>query len=140
MTIPSGTTGMIQPLDVYGFRPWKNFVKYFSDLVMLHKSDINLHARNNILKLQSLVHNQFSSPRFIYMFKYAWYKSGYITEAPPKCETPVRYCFNNYNMSCQKCNELAIMRCGWCTKSICMNHFFGLDTDDTLHYCNDYHK
>jgi len=140
MTIPSGTTGMIQPLDVYGFRPWKNFVKYFSDLVMLHKSDINLHARNNILKLQSLVHNQFSSPRFIYMFKYAWYKSGYITEAPPKCETPVRYCFNNYNMSCQKCDELAIMRCGWCTKSICMNHFFGLDTDDTLHYCNDYHK
>jgi len=49
-------------LDVYGFRPWKNLL-YFSDLVILHNYDINLHLRNNILKTQSLIHNQFSSPR-----------------------------------------------------------------------------
>jgi len=48
---------MIQPLDVYGFRIWKNFVRTFSD-----RDDINLHLRNNIIKLQSLTHIQLSSP------------------------------------------------------------------------------
>lgn len=78
LTIPAGVTGMIQPLDVYGFRPWKNFLKYFSDLIILYNYDINLHLRNNVLKIQSLIHNQFSCPRFRNMFRYAWYKSGYV--------------------------------------------------------------
>ncbi|EFN75853.1 hypothetical protein EAI_16727, partial [Harpegnathos saltator] len=64
MTIPAGATGMIQPLDVYTFRPWKNFLKQFSDLILLYHYDVNLHLRNNVLKIQSLIHNQFSSPRF----------------------------------------------------------------------------
>ncbi|XP_025156305.1 uncharacterized protein LOC112589001 [Harpegnathos saltator] len=64
LTIPAGATGKIQPLDVYDFRPWKNFIRHFSDTVMLVNLAIDLHARNNILKLQSLTHHQFSSPRF----------------------------------------------------------------------------
>ncbi|KAK0079273.1 hypothetical protein PV326_008850 [Microctonus aethiopoides] len=36
MIIPKGTTGNIQPLDVFGFRVWKNFVKHISDNVILH--------------------------------------------------------------------------------------------------------
>lgn len=63
LTIPAGTTGFTQPLDVYVFRPWKNFLKQFSDLILLYNYDIILHLRNNILKIQSLIHNQFSSPR-----------------------------------------------------------------------------
>lgn len=76
---------MIQPLDVYTFRPWKNFLKHFSDLIILYNYDINLNLRNNILKIQSLIHNQFSSPRFVNLFKYAWWKSGYTSEKPEKC-------------------------------------------------------
>lgn len=71
MKIPTGTTGKIQPLDVYGFRVWKNFVRRFSDNVILMDYDMNLHSRNNIIKLQSLVHNQFSSPRYLNLFKYS---------------------------------------------------------------------
>jgi len=33
--IPKKTTRMIQLLDIYGFKVWKNFVKTFSDCVML---------------------------------------------------------------------------------------------------------
>jgi len=35
LTIPAGTIGYI-PLDVYVFRPWKNFLKQFSDLIFLY--------------------------------------------------------------------------------------------------------
>ncbi|KYN09182.1 hypothetical protein ALC57_18709 [Trachymyrmex cornetzi] len=76
LTIPLGT-GKIQPLDVFGFRLWKNFIKHFSDVVMLLDLDVKLYSRNAILKLQSLTHNQFSSPTFTNLFKYPWYKSGY---------------------------------------------------------------
>jgi len=70
-TIPARAIGFSQPLDVYGFKPWKNFLRYFSNLVILHNYDINLHLRYNILETQSLIHNQFSSPRFVNIFKYA---------------------------------------------------------------------
>lgn len=137
-TIPAGTTGMIQPLDVYGFRPWKNFVKNFSDIVMLYNFSINLHLRNNILKLQSLTHNQFSSPRFTNMFKYGWYKSGYVLEKPNSWQTPVQYCFQNTDVKCHFCMLFGIVKCAWCTKCLCINHFFALDNVDKPHYCKQY--
>ena len=40
--IPTGTTGKIQTLDVFGFRVWKNYVRHFSDSVILMNYDINL--------------------------------------------------------------------------------------------------
>ena len=125
LTIPAGTTGKIQPLDVYGFRLWKNFVKYFSDIVMLLNLEVDLHVRNNILKLQSLTHNQFSSPRFRNLFKYAWYKSGYVVNKPEEFETPVEFCFKKQSKpTCDICGATAIITCAWCKKSLCINHFF----------------
>ena len=58
LQIPKGTTGKLQPLDVYGFRIWKNFVRTFSDVIFLRNEDLNLHDRNNIIIMHSLVHNQ----------------------------------------------------------------------------------
>ena len=77
MIIPKGTTGKVQPLDVYGFCIWKTYVRHFSDSVILLDYDLNLHIRNNIMKLQSLVHNQ-----LIIFTKYSWFKSGYVGEKP----------------------------------------------------------
>ena len=47
MIIPKGTTGKVQPLDVYGYCIWKNYVRHFSDSVILLDYDLNLHIRNN---------------------------------------------------------------------------------------------
>ena len=58
LKIPPKTTSMVQPLDKYGFRLWKNFVRRFSDRVVLDGLDVDLYQRNNIIKLQSLVHNR----------------------------------------------------------------------------------
>ncbi|XP_043472738.1 uncharacterized protein LOC122505293 [Leptopilina heterotoma] len=140
LTIPAGTTGQIQPLDVYGFRPWKNFVKHFSDSVILYDFEVNLHLRNNILKLQSVTHNQLSSPRFINLFKYGWYKSGYILEKPPKCDTPVAYCFKSCDTVCHYCGDNAFFRCAWCTKFMCFEHFFDPRNESSPHYCQNYEQ
>lgn len=138
LTIPTGTTGFTQPLDVYVFRPWKNFLKKFSDLILLYNYDINLHLRNNILKIQSLIHNQFSSPRFQNMIKYAWWKSGYIEEKPDRCETPVDFCLKNCGTVCKICNNIAVIKCAWCTNSLCMEHFFAKEDKAIPHYCHEY--
>lgn len=134
-TIPAGTTGLIQPLDVYTFRPWKNFLRQFSDLVLLYNYDVNLHLRNNILKIQSLIHNQFSSPRFRNLFKYAWFKSGYIQEMPEKCEKPSDFCLKNCEPCCNVCTKIAIVKCAWCTQSLCIQHFFAITDANLPHYC-----
>lgn len=137
-TIPAGTTGMIQPLDVYGFRPWKTFVKHFSDAVILYGYEVNLHLRNNVLKIQSLTHNQFSSPRFVNLFKYSWFKSGYIDEEPPKCETPVVNCFQNDNGTCHYCDDISFFRCAWCSNFMCFEHFFDSKFVSAPHFCSNY--
>ena len=71
MIIPKGTTGKVQPLDVYRLHIWKNYVRHFSESVILLDYDLNLHIRNNIIKLQSSVHNQLSSPRYHRLYKYS---------------------------------------------------------------------
>jgi len=136
--IPIGTTGKIQPLDVYGFRVWKNYVRHFSDKVILMDYDIKLHMRNNIIKLQSLIHNQLSSPRYANLIKYSWYKSGYLDVKPGEFENPVDFSFGQ---SCKThcefegCSNIAIIRCGWCKKSLCFKHFF-----EDYHYCSVFEK
>lgn len=135
LKIPEGTTGKIQPLDVFGFRMWKNFVRHFSDSVLLLNEDLNLHLRNNIIKLQSLTHNQFSSPRYVNLFKYAWFQSGYINKKPEEFENPVEISLRQSGTHCEipGCSNIAIIRCSWCQKSLCLKHFF-----EDYHFCSTY--
>ena len=95
---------------MFGFRIWKTFVRHFSHSVILMNSDVNLHLRNNIIKLQSFVHNQLSSPPVEFGF------GG----SQPHCEIP-------------GCNNVAIIRYSWCQKSLCLKHFF-----NDYHFCSTY--
>ncbi|OWA53144.1 hypothetical protein BV898_17579 [Hypsibius exemplaris] len=67
LTVPAGATEYVQPLDLFGFCQRKQFVRIILDRVVWHdfgvEDEVVLHRRNTIIKLQSLVHNQFSSPR-----------------------------------------------------------------------------
>lgn len=129
-----GTTGQIQPLDVYGFRIWKNFVRNLSDSIQLLDAHIGLANRNNVIKLQSLTHNQLSSPRYKNLFKYAWYASGYVQERPMEFENPVDFSFkHNDKITCDFCESNTMLKCSWCRKILCANHFF-ID----FHYCEIY--
>ena len=118
-------------------RMWKNFARKFSDRVLLDGLDVNLHLRDNIIQLQSLIHNQFSSPRFKNFIKYAWFKSGYKVDRPPPFKTPVQICFNLTDETCQndcsQCSDGVFIICSWCLYPFCFNHFFIEN-----HICNNY--
>ena len=78
-------------------------------------SDVNLHLRNNIIELQSLVHNQLSSPRYINIFEQGWFKSNYIDKKPGKFDNPVEFGFGGSRPHCEipGCKNVAIIRCSW---------------------------
>ena len=103
----------MQPLDVFGFRIWKNFVRHFSDSVTLMNSDVNLHSRNNIIKLQSLVRNQLNSSRYINIFKQGWFKSNYIDKKPENSDNPVEFGFGGSQPHCDipGRKNVSIIRC-----------------------------
>ena len=132
--IPKGTTGMIQPLEVFGFRVWKNYVRHFSDSVTLMNEDIELHKIKNIIKLQSLVHNQLSFFRYINLFKYSRHKSCYVDVKPDEFDNPVTFGFgNDCNERCEvpDCSNSAIVRC--------LKHFF-IDFTATQKKCFESRK
>lgn len=115
---------MIQPLDVFGFRIWKNYIKYFSNIIFLYNYDVNLHLRNNVIKIQSLIHNQLSSLLFINLFKYNIGTKTNIYRKPPEFDNPVDYCFKNCETICASCNNVAIIKCAWCANSLYISEFF----------------
>lgn len=135
--IPAKTTPKIQPLDVAFFRTWKNFVRRFSDRVLLDNLPVHLYQRDNIIKLQSLVHNQFSASRFIEFIRYAWYASGFLDGRCTRFENPVEFCFpDDLADECEraengiKCSQGSFIRCAHCTLVFCFEHFFV-----GYHYC-----
>lgn len=128
--IPANATNLIQPLDIYFFRPYKNFVKFFTDSV-IDEEEFDIWSRANFLKLQSFTLYTFQSERFKNMILYAFYKSGYRVQKPDKCETPIEFCFKNVALECEQdnCEALGFIRCAYCVKTLCLKHTIG----DELH-------
>lgn len=120
IVIPAGCTGLVQPLDVYYFRPYKNLVKSIVSSLSI-KSKV--FQRNNMFGLHSFVHWQFCSPRFRTMIQYSFFKSGYYSERPVFDKTPTEYCFEvNRLTNCLVCEEFADIRCAHCEECFCFEH------------------
>jgi len=133
--IPAGTTSIVQPLDVFSFRPYKPCVRRFYDGIAnfvdysLYKHSLQMHQRNNYAKLHSSINNQLCNPKYNSIAKYAWSKAGlsdpYVGEYPQKvrimfiCTSQV--CLNDNYGGCQ---YSSFVQCAYCNKSLCILHFF----------------
>ncbi|XP_076393914.1 uncharacterized protein LOC143265472, partial [Megachile rotundata] len=85
-------------LDVYGFRIWKIFAPKISDTAITLQININLYVRDNVLKLQSLIHNQLSVPLYFSVLDI---------------------------VLAIQCNEdVVAFKCSWCKEHSCFKHFF----------------
>jgi len=98
--------------------------------------NISLQQRNNVIKIQLLVHLQFSAERFKPMIKYAWFKSGYSNEKPETFQTPTQFFFKSntngkYCLSClsEETQSNAFARCSHSEEYFCFNHFVGINPD-----------
>lgn len=122
MLIPAGCTGLIQPLDVFFFRPYKNFVKHIVHSLVLENK---VFQRDNMLGLHAFVHFQFGAPRFRDLIRYAFHRCGYVDNRPASFETPTEYCFDIYRFdlcSTSGCSSKADIRCAHCTLCYCFEH------------------
>ena len=86
----------MQPFDKYGFRMWEKFVRILSGSVVTQLTKVNLWQRDNIFKLQSIAHNQLSSPRYINKWKYSWFPCSHNLDSnmhPGHFEIPNNFMF-----------------------------------------------
>ncbi|GAV08015.1 hypothetical protein RvY_17773 [Ramazzottius varieornatus] len=77
ITIPPKVTGQIQPLDVLCFSMYKGYYRKISNWIFLNDQPVQVHHRDVILKLYSLIYRQFTSPRFDNLIAQAGHLSGY---------------------------------------------------------------
>lgn len=126
-TLPNGSTSYIQPLDQLVFHPWKDFVKRFVEHALLEQIEIDLQQRNVIIKLHSLIMNQFQSPIFRDMFIHAWRMGQFEVESEHRKFKGLRellFEFNEYECCTLNCNNNPFILCAHCRKPFCFNCFF----------------
>jgi hypothetical protein len=126
--IPEKTTYLCQPLDVYGFRQWKLFIRKITNHIAQGHTgiDIDISLRSNIIIMQSLIMNQLSAPIFKTMWEYAWYKAGYSNERPHKFENVNEVVFEKSMRKCasQDCVTFQFLKCSHCRTFLCFHHFY----------------
>lgn len=137
--IPPKCTALYQPLDVYFFGPFKNYLRKIEDTIITDELNFDVYTRNGVLKLNDFVWNQISSPRFRALRIYAWYKAGYIKEKPTdKFQTFSQFCLNFEKNICEICNcdNASFNRCSYCKLHLCADH----SIIQFVHICENYVK
>lgn len=129
--IPKNCTDVCQPLDTF-HRQLKYFAaKIYEEFNLRYTNNINptdeITVRNNIIRTQSLLHNQLSAKIFQDMVKYSWYSSGLSNERP-QFQSVKQACFefgNNESIFCYKnCKKVRFLKCANCRKNICFECFY----------------
>jgi len=130
--IPEKTTSICQPLDTTFHRQLKYFARKIYATSTLEYSDENradeITTRNNIIKLQSLLHNQLSAPIFKPMIRYCWFSSG-LSDEKPLFLSVKEACFlfeQNESATCftGNCDQLRFVKCAHCRVILCFSCFF----------------
>ncbi|CAJ0569228.1 unnamed protein product, partial [Mesorhabditis spiculigera] len=126
INIPAGTTGIVQPLDLYFFCPVKAMIKRIHAYVITQSIDFTIFKRDHILMVISQVYWTICSPVFTEFLKYCWFRGGYLDTHPLPFETPNQFSLNpaNCSIGCKTCGEDGLIKCAYCYEVICFDCFF----------------
>ena len=130
-TIPAGTTSIAQPLDSRFILQFKYLYKYLYKL-MKHREE-SIIDKYWIIKLVSVVYNQFSSPKFERLIEYCWSVCNYVHPDLPIHNEYGKVIEINLSKltTCYKCNSQSVVRCAHCNYEFCLEHF--IIEDQHLH-------
>lgn len=127
---PEGSTSLIQPLDLYCFHQWKDFAKRLTEHCLLY--NFRIEQRADILRMHSLIYNQFKHHAFRPMWLYGWRRAGFeVPEIEFSSLAEMLFIFDG-DCSTPACILMPFIRCIYCTKVLCAECFFL-----NYHYCND---
>ncbi|GAU91332.1 hypothetical protein RvY_03604 [Ramazzottius varieornatus] len=134
ITIPPKVTSQIQPLDVLCFRMYKGYFRKISNWIFLNDQPGQVHHRDLIIKLHSLIYQQFTSPRFQNLIEQGWHLSGYINKSFTSVN-PTEFSFDGLTGHCDhdSCSRSLLLKFGWCKAPLCFHHF-----RERYHFCKMY--
>jgi hypothetical protein len=119
---PKCSTSFMQPLDLYCNRQWKDFAKRLTEHSML--LNFRLDQRNDVLKMQSLIYNQFQHTDFRAMFKCGWKMAGFDVPDVPFASLKEMLFDYNENCSSTNCENIFFIKCIHCKRPFCAKCFF----------------
>ena len=119
---PASTTSLLQPLDLYCFRMWKDFAKRLSRACTMH--GYRVERRDDILRLQSLVYNQFQHEDFRSMWLCGWRMAGFEVPSVPFPSLGETLFHVNDTCDAADCQNISFIRCIYCKKTLCVKCFF----------------
>ena len=131
LRIPERTTGQIQPLDVGFFLQYKRLIKKISMQAMYEDILPTVTSRDGIINLHSLAWDQFNSPVYFDMIRYAWHNTDrdFSTDELDLGENPALVDEVQFNLEgtemCEhvNCTNHAFIQCSYCGKLLCLHHF-----------------
>jgi hypothetical protein len=81
LLIPERTIQYVRPLDIILFWNYKILIRWIEGnvRVSLLDSGIKFHDCSFIMKMHSVVYNQFGAPAYTNLLLYAWKKPSFVT-------------------------------------------------------------
>lgn len=131
LRIPPRTTGDLQPLDVQLFRQYKIFVKRVMEAASYEGCLRNMTDRYGIMRMHSVIWNQFQAPVYRDMLLWAWRKTDpdfdpdeLENSPPPDMVLNIQFEFDRkHRCDIPNCQSRAFIRCAHCHEHLCLKHF-----------------